>query len=323
MGVDKPVDRLTVSFSELSSWRRCQFQHWLQYRQRWTPKVEKPVFQRGHLWDDVMNTHYQGLRAAQVEGARPADRLEHTAYKMFARKIEALCQDDPDLLTSERELRDLVRWMYSGYIETYGADPKWEILETQYRKEALLTTIDLPDRILSIWLKVYIDLLVRERGRGSRGRIWIVDAKSTSAMGRKDLAFNDQSGLYNWIMALHGLYPEPVFGSIWNYALARKNKTKPQPLPERFKRIPIYQSEVELSEIANDAIATAWQMYAHDIEYQPPRSPNEETCRRFCDYTDACLANRKGHDLAKFLRHTDHEIPEWHKPRLEGLDEFA
>ena len=319
----KPVDEITTSYSEISTWRRCQYQHWLAYRHRYTPLQVKPALERGIGWDHILNLHYEGLQAAQREGAKPIDRLDHPAFKMFARRIEAELQDDPDALESQRELKDLLRWMYAGYVERWGPDAKWEILEVQKRMVAPLTTIETPDRILQINLKVYIDLLVREQGRGSRGRVWVVDAKSTTALGRRDLGFNDQSGLYQWMVANHGLLDVPIFGAIFSYALARKNKVKHQPLAERFKREPYGATDRELDEIANDAIESAWQANSRNLDWQPPRSPDDEMCRRRCDFLDACLAHRKGHDLAKFLRRTDHEVPEWHTPRLEGIDQFS
>jgi hypothetical protein len=318
------VDVLQISFSELASWRKCQYQHWLKYRRRLTPIVMGAPLVRGIAWDEIMNQHYTGLMEAEAAGANRLALLDHPAWIARRNIIAGLVEPSEGDGIQTKELKELLHWMYLGYLERYGSDSQWSVLAVQHKGLARLWQVSTPTGIVDIRLKVIIDLIVRTRGR--RPQVLSVDHKSTSSIGHnRDTDMDDQQGLYDWFVQTQDIWPgEPVKGTLLNYALARKNKQKPQLLEERFVRMDATRTPVELQNIAADAVESAAQAYTNPDTWQPPRSPHPEWCRRECEYLQACLAHRKGFDLDRFLSRTGFETPTWWKGDQAplGLDEF-
>jgi hypothetical protein len=126
----------------------------------------------------------------------------------------------------------------------------------------------------------------------------VVDHKSGSSLpGDRALEFEDQFGLYIWVMRQIG---RPVYGAIHNAALAAMNKTeakKPKPLDKRFSRTPTVRTDRELNEIARDAYETireGWQQYLFEGSgFRAGRTPNGDTCRYRCSFTETCLTGRQ------------------------------
>lgn len=324
MSADLPVEDLVVSYSELASWRKCQFQHWLAYRHRYTPTGVRAPLERGIAWDEVMNLHYEGIRQAHAAGAKRTARLEHPRMVQAMGQIALLLEDDRDQPQPRRDLNDLLRWMYEGYLERWGGDSTWDVKGVQHRGVGRLWVLRLEDRLLQIHLKVILDLVVNVVQRQRVIRTELVDHKSTTTIGHnRDADMDDQQGLYEWYASL-GVWPEPIHGTLLNYALARRNKTKPQDLDTRFKRVPANRNETELANIASDAIESAVQAYSQPIEWVPPRSPHPEWCRRECDFLTECLMGRRGHNIHRLLRRNGFQIPDWFggDKRPLTMDEF-
>jgi len=203
----------------------------------------------------------------------------------------------------------LVAWMYDGYEERWGTDPQWEVLGVEDQRLIRLPTRT--GRASRFWLRMRIDLLVRERlsavgGPSSKVKTWVVDHKSGRDLPQeRELALDDQFGLYTWGARTLGT---PVFGSIYSAARTQRNRVAPQLLEERFERYRLYRTDPELETIAREAWATARTAYS----YQPgqaPRAPDTapigpSRCRAKCPFTEPCLFGRKTGPMAeqRFLR---------------------
>lgn len=274
-----------VSYSEIQTFRQCPHRHDLAYRRRWTGG-SSPALDKGKLWHAVMEAHYKLIMAAQREGR------EITAEEIF----KAIA---PMLWTSsgepKGEIEDLIAWMYQGYVEKYGIDqPAWKILAVEHEAEVWLPT-DRGTRS-NFKLKIKIDLITEDR----MGRRWLWDHKSGQNLPTdKELAINDQFGLYTW--ALRKLRKK-VFGAIHNAARTQRNKDpKTQTLDNRMSRTLMYRTDRELDTIAIEAWRTMSRAYAIPAG-KAERAPNEDTCRWRCGFTEPCLAGRKGVDEEQFLR---------------------
>lgn len=188
--------------------------------------------------------------------------------------------------TDDETTADLVRWMWDGYramwLEPDGTDLEWEPVAAEEPFQ-----VELGD---GYHLKGRLDLLVKDQ----RGRLWIVDHKSGGQMpSATDLAFDDQFGLYMWALRKLG---HNIFGMCWNAALTRRNKVKPQEPSDRFRRLLLHRTDDELDVVASEALATVRYMY----EQQPDhRTPNVQSCKYRCDYTEACLIGRKSGEEAE------------------------
>lgn len=250
----------TVSWSEIDAYRQCPFKHDLAYRQRWTrPTREGGALSRGTLWHAVMEQHY----LKQPDGV-----------------ANLLCLPNGE----QTEDQELIQWMYEGYVQQWGEDPDWTILAVEYANEFWLPTLQGGRSRFKIKMK--IDLIVRD----SRGRTWIWDHKSGRDLpSDKMLELNDQFALYAWGLRRLG---KPIYGMIHNAARTQRNKTKPQPLEERYRRTLIVRTGPELDQVARDAYSTARKAWGA-TEIPPERTPNEDTCRWRCDYVEDCLLSRK------------------------------
>lgn len=263
---------ITVSWSEIDAYRMCPFKHRLAYRERWQGETRSPALAKGSLWHEVLEIHHDGLK----QGIDPATVVQ--SVETYLRN----CSADPDFV-------DLIAWMYEGYVKFYGFDPDWKILGVEHASEFYLPT-DRGGRS-RFKIKMKLDVIVKWGGR-----IWVVDNKSGKDLpNEKMLEFNDQFGLYVWGLRQMG---KPVHGAIHSAARTQRNKSKPQPLDERFRRTPIYRTQKELDAIAVEAYKSMRQAYGNP---DPQRHPDEDRCSWRCDYTEPCLASRKGDNIHELL----------------------
>lgn len=284
---------ITASYSELDTMRQCGHKHELAYVERWREPEVGPALMKGTLWHSVMETHYRAIWNWQVEG-RPAS-VSTLRPDLFDRQLHNVVMD---LLYEQGQPRsdwsELIEWMYLGHLEHYGLDSQWKIVAVEHAPVMWLPT-DRGGRS-RFRLKMKIDLIV-----AWDGKLWIVDHKSGKDLPKdKELDIDDQFGLYTWGMRKLG---KRVMGSCHSAARTQKNKDQTknhQPLDERFKRSRLYRTDKELDTIAVEAYRTL----LHGYRFKPgeaPRSPNPDTCRWRCSFTEACLAGRKGLDERAML----------------------
>lgn len=283
-----------ISFSELDSGRQCPHKHQLGYKERWTQaKDETSAAGRGTMWHQILDSHYTALMHGG--GRREVDQAVAERIQGF-RSVGK----DPDVI-------DLLMWMYEGYLEKWGLDEEWQILKVEYKTVVPLR--DARGRLSKFDLKMVIDLVVRDR---RTGKVWIIDHKSHANLPKeKELELHDQFGLYTWGLGKLG---HNVFGCIYNTARTKRNigdfpenireweikkangKTKaarpqPQGLDDRFDRYLMTRTDIEVTSIEQDALATAKFLYSNVNQGQ--RHTDPDTCRWRCDYTEACLLGRK------------------------------
>lgn len=271
------AEKITVSWSEVDTYRQCPHKHDLTYKQRWTGKTTSPSLQKGSLWHKVMEGHYRSLME------RPGDLIsaQNQAEKWLDEwTSEWGGQDD--------ENADLVWWMYRGYVDQWGADEDWDIRGVEQKLEVpILTASGQKSRFN---LKMQIDLIVRDRTMG--GKLMIVDHKSGAELPkRKNLDMADQFAFYIWGMRQLGY---KVFAGQWNAARTKRLKTKESPLHERFSRELLSRTDHELDVIVREAYATFRKAYAANAIAE--RHPDADTCSWKCGFLDACLLGRKTDD---------------------------
>ncbi len=285
------VPTIVISASELDTLRQCPLKHALAYDERWTipSRGETHPLAFGTLWHLVIQRHRERLaERAGLHGARIA----------VLRVLDDV--QDP-------EVRLLLLWMYDGYVERWGADREWEPIGSELSGEVdLPPPLGWPKPEFNLRLKFKIDLLFRWQGR-----IWVLDEKSAKDLpkGRTDFDFDDQFGLYYWAAGQLGY---PVFGAM--YSGSRKTKlVRAMTLDERFARIPMHRTPVELRTVAEEAWQTAYFGYKRLWETREARQlgannaevgrhPNSQTCKWRCDFKEPCIAGRKGISLRSYLR---------------------
>lgn len=275
----------TVSYSELSKFRQCPHAHDLSYVQRWSrPNEQGSPLHKGTCWHQTLEAHYNALR--EGKDARAAGRAQ-------IRDFIALGVDS--------EVTDLISWMYDGYLERYGLDPSWEILDVEKRFETPLRTR--AGRRSGFRLKGGVDILARNR---LTGKIWVWDHKTASTLPKdRDLGLDQQLWLYGWAMRQLGI---PVYGAIYSVSRTYRTKTKVQTMDERFDRILVAFEDDVLDATAADALSTVRAAYSKFN--QKERHPDPELCKRRCGFFDACLVGRSSGDAAEkgFLTNTGFRV---------------
>jgi len=280
--------QLTVSWSEIDAYRQCAMKHRLAYIERWQAPEDKERRALGTHWHTVQQKWRSIIRDTEID----------MVPKTMMAWLDAWLPTVPD-----DNHRELLRWMFAGYLEKYGLDEAWETKALEYSG-----TVELPGpdglpirdtegRSVTVLLKTKIDLVAIDHA-GIKPRLIVVDYKASSrAVSEKALERLDQFGLYAWLLLQSG---RPVWGAIHDHALTRRNKKKPQPLDDRFHRTPDAKGEAELQQIAADAYATirrAWHPVTSTWQgpqpARPERSPDEERCAWKCDFPMPCFAARR------------------------------
>ena len=269
----RTIQPVTVSWSEIDTYRQCPHKHDLTYKQRWVGKTTAPALMRGSLLHKVLEGHYRSLME------RPGDLISarHQAEKWWL-------EWSTEWGGENNEEADLVWWMYQGYVDHYGADEDWDIRGVEQKLEVpLLTKSGQKSRFT---LKMQIDLIVRVRSMGNK--LFIVDHKTGAELPkRKNLDMADQFSFYIWGMRQLG---HPVFGAMWN-AVRSKRLVRPMTADERFARPLLSRTDHELSTIATEAYATARKAYAAGAIAEC--HPDADRCSGACGFSEACLLGRK------------------------------
>lgn len=299
MGVKTRV----VSFSELDSLRQCRMKHRLGYLERWKPASEAETLSRGRLFHEIMEAHYLRVKESEGFGVDAAALYAHVGPHLY---------DSHTGRQSDQQA--LVEWMYRGYVDHYKLDYDWEIVAVEHPFEVWLPTSI--GRRSSFRFKGKIDVVVRDSSTG--GGLWLVDHKTCKNLPKgKELDLDDQFALYLWGMRERG---NDVRGVIYNAVRTERLKTREMAPKERFKREYTVRTQTELDTIAKEAyeqFAEAYrgvtQIDSEDVSTMgvdegsiggrrdPARSPNTDSCRWRCPFTEPCLAGRKGADMRRMM----------------------
>lgn len=303
---------ITISYSELDTFRQCPLKHALAYRQRWSkPAKTGSPLSKGTDWHTVLETHYRRLRELTSPGHAHCIAQTRGEILLNEKAILADCAETVKPLLSRTSLneaaaeqQDLMRWMYEGYVAYHGADPEWEIRAVEYKTTVpLMNEAGKPSRFR---LKVKIDLIVWDREMDG---LWLIDHKSGADLPNDfALDMDDQFGLYevtiNRQRKAKGL--QVVTGTIHNAARTTRNtgdypvhepRFKPQTLEKRHLRSPMNRTLIELENIEKDAFRAARAAYSAGNKV-PYSSPDPRTCGWKCDFKEPHLIARKGGPIA-------------------------
>lgn len=281
-----------VSYSELDTYRQCRLKHQLAYVERWQPDEVAAALSRGKLFHEVLENHYQGLQATMGSKGKTDPEVYREDYQPT---INALLADTQS--GSQTEEQELVEWIFDGYRDLYGLDKDWEILAVELAVEEWLPT---PKGTRSSFrMKGKVDLLVKDHSTG--GGLWVVDHKTCRNLPKseKDIDLDDQMAIYIKLLRMGGL---DIRGAIMNFCRTQK-LVRPMDPEERFRRMHTARTDIELDNIIREVYDTFREAY-RPREGDPPRSPNPDTCRWRCPFTEACLAGRKGGDTREILSET-------------------
>lgn len=287
-----------VGQSEVQDFRQCPLKHKFRWRDGWyLPAGHAEANQKsaiGTQWHSILARHY-GLIKELQQANRPIDG------DYIGREVGKFVVALADSLDLDDERVALLLWMYEGYVQRWGFDRDWEIVNIEQTLVAPIFDPYTGERT-RFMLRFTADLVVRVISLGRR--IVIVDNKSTEAQGvwsRGDVDLDDQLGLYT--RGWSRLYvADPALYSMLNQA--RRDKLKrPMTLTERFARLPSTRTDAELNEIEADLVADLERMHGAANLERPSSAPNPKQCGWKCDFKEAHIAlRRSGGDYDEALR---------------------
>lgn len=298
-----PEGAIVISYSEMDTFRQCPLKHHLGYVQRWKRPVEEGTpLARGSLWHAVMETHYGVIKErSDLIEHRPFTPEEEADVLAEALVLVRRLLFDPvsGLQSPDQEL---IQWMYEGYVEKYGADNDWVILEIEYAFEV---NLPLPGGEASpFWLKGKIDILAYNRENGG---LWIWDHKSGKDLpNQMELQIDDQFGGYTGALQILGY---KVRGSMHNGTrttqnkgdlateeeLAKNKSLKRQTLDQRMGRTYLNRTDAEVKQVMADFLSAAINAYPEAIDYPKMpiySSPDPRQCGWKCDFKEIHLISR-------------------------------
>lgn len=291
--------REVISYSELDTFRQCPLKHYLAYVARWKKESESPALSRGTAWHAVLEAAYGVKLAFQGElgdGPRPLSLAEQKALALKMDRAAQLAIRDSGV---DDETKDLLLWMWQGYVQNYGVDPDWWIIAIEYKEPVILPNPD--GKFSRFELKTRIDLVIRDVSLPGYP-YKIVDHKTCSNLPTdKELDLDDQFGLYELAIRVAGTWP--ITGTIYSATRTKQNlgdkpgadtkKNKPQTMDQRFLRYRMTRNWPELQEIGRDAYYAALASRSMLNRKHPYASPNPDQCKWKCDFSDAHIAARK------------------------------
>lgn len=276
---------IQVSNSEVDTYRQCRLKHQLSYIERWRTDEEVEALSRGTLFHSVMESHYNAIQKFAADDKIP------DADDLYLAVVPWLREEGTGMQTERQEL---VEWIYHGYVECYGLDPKWDIVGVEVPLDYPLGGENSGFRLAGT-----ADLIVRDKDVGNG--LWIVDHKTCKDLPKKDFDLEDQTAVYTYLLKKTGY---DIRGAIYNHCRTYKLKTREMDFDERFKRQFTVRSDQELETCAREVLELMQEAYENHerrsfstddvpITYDAPRSPNGDTCNWKCGYTEACIAGRK------------------------------
>ncbi|QOR55599.1 MAG: hypothetical protein VM34scaffold347_10 [Phage 66_12] len=261
---------ITISWSEIDSFRQCPFKWRLGYAERWVEPETSPALTKGILWHKVLEIHYNIL----ANGGTLGECIE---------RIQAYLNYD------ESGWAELVAWMYNGYIQYWQEeDRRLDFIQAE-------TKLDLPLIPGLVNIKCRLDLLCRDWD----GMLWMWDHKSCRNLpNKKETDLDDQFALYQWMINQSGQFGK-IFGVIHSASRTFRTSTDAvQSLESRFTRIKMVRSDQELDTMIQEIQSTALDILS---AYQnldkletmvTPRHPDPDRCKWRCGFTSPCLLGR-------------------------------
>jgi hypothetical protein len=279
---------VVVGQSEVADFRQCPLKHKLRWREGWYLPADHPELSEssdtGTQWHAIIARHYQLIKEFQQAGKEiDGEHIGREVGKFLVAYADAVGMTD--------ERFALLQWMYEGYVERWGFDRDWEIVNIE---QTLVTPIFNPEtgertRFMLRWTA---DLVVRVRSLG--GRIAIIDNKTVASSGawsRTDVDISDQLGLYT--RGWNRLYvADPAIYSM--HSQVRRDKLKrPMTLSERFSRLHGNRTDAELDEIEADLIDDLERMHSERNLARPTSHPDPKQCGWKCDFKEAHIVLRR------------------------------
>lgn len=323
--------------SERGTLKTCEWRWHLEFNLLRKPRVNMPALRFGSLIHKAMAGYYvPGVK----RGEHPAigfERAYHAEQAYVQEKFGARVADvEGDVKWVEA--LELGVAMMNNYVDEFGSDDGWEVLQTEVPFEIVVYRPDLPTEPWFIYVGV-MDGIWRKR---SDKTLWVPDHKSTAGIGDSKLNYlvmDDQAGSY-WSFGVDWMVKQGILkknqklnGMLYNFlrkALPDEraskyvngkrlylNKdgsvSKKQPSPY-FLRQPIFRDEYDREQTRLRAMNDFTRIERLRMDEADDtgqrltvtKNPGMFTCPS-CWARDACELHETGNDWVSFLKETTRE----------------
>ena len=203
-----------VSFSEVSSYRRCPKQWEYRYLKRIKRKFKGVRLLRGEILHEMLNAYVNSKIIKGYDGNDPWDVLEE-----YAEKFGAYFEEERDM---HGDIIGDCGKIFEGYLRKYRKDP------LTYEASEIKVELDLSklgSGAINVTFIGFIDKIARD----AQDRRWIVDHKFLKSIPTADDRFAElQLLLYVWAYGMENP-KDKLDGVCWDYARA-KAPTEPEVL---------------------------------------------------------------------------------------------
>lgn len=242
------ADKHHVSYSELITFRECPLKWYLRYGARLVPPERVERLDRGTAWHIVLQRHYQVLRITSALGV-DTDRLAEALDRAFERSLNEINATVPAMTEADFEM---LRWMYTGYVERWGIDPHLRLLgeESHFSFPFPVPGHD------GLLIDGKIDLDAIDTEHDDEEQVW--DHKSASQKDVSKNAFTNEMLLEDQFLLYGAIRREQGRKVTVVYNVARTDKLKrDMTTEERFARVRLPYSDAALSNAWEDNKAAA------------------------------------------------------------------
>lgn len=258
------------------TFRECPLKWYLRYVARLQPPERVVRLDRGTAWHIVLQRHYQTMRVFAALGVDES-RLAEALDRAFTNSLNEVDAKVPGMVDADFEM---LRWMYTGYVERWGVDAGYRVLGEEHH-----FSFPFPVRGHSELLidgKVDLDAIDLER---DELQVW--DHKSASSKDVSKQAFisgemllEDQFLLYGAIRRAEGQKVAVV------YNVARTDKLKrAMTTEERFARVRLPYSDAALTTVWDDHVAAArFLVECYDDPSRIYSVPDPGRCSWKCEF---------------------------------------
>ncbi len=203
-----------ISFSEVSSYRRCPKQWEYRYLKRIKRKFKGVRLLRGEILHEMLNAYVNSKIIKGYDGNDPWDVLEE-----YADKFGAYFEEERDM---HGDIIGDCGKIFEGYLRKYRKDP------LTYEASEIKVELDLSklgSGAINVTFIGFIDKIARD----AQDRRWIVDHKFLKSIPTADDRFAElQLLLYVWAYGMENP-KDKLDGVCWDYARA-KAPTEPEVL---------------------------------------------------------------------------------------------
>lgn len=321
--VRQPLTILSISNSEIQTFKDCRRRWWLTYYRElgFRRELEDPTGVR-----NLGARIHAALQAMYERGVNPIEAIDEIYYDDIQKLIEVGMDDK---ITKLQEEQDLAHAMLEGYLE-WAAE---NAIDAEYDVVSVEEIVEVDSGIPGVKMRGMLDQRIQRRSDGAR---LFRDWKTTGSFGELEamLPLDEQARFYHLLEQLDARYRAKVNTELgdgqdhdgrslmWRtdgalYLMLRRVKRTAAARPPFYKQVEVRHN--------SKIIATTWQRVhkvlqeivdtrdeldrGGDHQYHCPPRPSRD-CTWKCDFLAACPLFDDGSNVEGLIeRHYEHRDP--------------